>query len=229
MMISQRFRAIMDRVPKGAVLADIACDHATVPITLLNDQKIPSAIAVDIHQQPLQRGQRAAEAVGVADKIVFRLGDGLSVLAPGEVDVIVIAGIGGVLIEQILQDSPAVVAEADRLILVPHRSPSVLRDWANRLGYFISDEQVIFEDQYYYELIIIEPKKQGHLQDWELTFGSVLARRHDAVTDAYYAYRERKDQILMAKWRSALSERPDLSVRIDHLNDLWKKLKEVRA
>ena len=76
--LQPRLQAIAGLVPQGGRLADVGTDHAYLPIALLLGEKIPGAIATDIHPEPLERGRRTARAFGVEERISFRLCDGLT-------------------------------------------------------------------------------------------------------------------------------------------------------
>ena len=83
--LSPRLEAIAGLVPEGCgCLADIGTDHGYVPVSLLLEGRIRRAVAADIGALPLDHARRTAEQYGVAEKLDFRLGDGLSVLSPGE-------------------------------------------------------------------------------------------------------------------------------------------------
>ena len=66
-----RLAAIAALVPDGARLADVGTDHALLPIRLLLDGKIQSAVATDIRPGPLSRAKENACAAGVSGRIGF--------------------------------------------------------------------------------------------------------------------------------------------------------------
>ena len=119
------------QVPQGARLADVGTDHAYLPVWLLLAGRIVGAVATDVNQGPLQRGQETAQRYGVAHRMDFRRCDGLAALSPGEVDTVVIAGMGGDLMVHILSAAPW--TRDVKLILQPmspRYSPGEL--WAGR-------------------------------------------------------------------------------------------------
>ena len=103
--LSPRLAAIAALVPQGARLADVGTDHAYLPVRLLLDGGIASAVATDVNEGPLQRGRETAERYGVRT-ILFRRCDGLADVRADEVDTVVIAGMGGDLIARILAAAP---------------------------------------------------------------------------------------------------------------------------
>ena len=77
-----RLRMIADQVPPGSRLADVGSDHGLLPLYLLSEGRIPSAVATELHPAPLERGRQAAAARGMESRISFRLCDGLSAVSP---------------------------------------------------------------------------------------------------------------------------------------------------
>ena len=103
MKLSRRLQTIADMIPRGKTVVDVGCDHGYLPIYLLKNHWIPGAVAVDVRPGPLERARRNIEAFGLEDYIETRLSDGLEAVAPGEGQVLVIAGMGGPLMEKILE------------------------------------------------------------------------------------------------------------------------------
>ena len=92
-------------VPAGAKMADIGTDHGHLPIWLVQSGKIRHAVAMDVGEGPLSRAQHAIRQCHLTKHIETRLSDGAANLMPGEVDTIVIAGMGGALIQKIIHIS----------------------------------------------------------------------------------------------------------------------------
>ena len=124
--LSPRLRLAADLVPEGARLADVGTDHAYLPACLLMEGKIPSAIAADLREGPLRRARETAAEYGCGDRMAFRLCDGLSGIRPEETDAVVIAGMGGETIAQILEAAPWVRTRKIPLVLQPMSSLSLI-------------------------------------------------------------------------------------------------------
>ncbi len=86
-----------------------------------------------------------------------RLGNGLSVLRPGEADTIIIAGMGGLLIGDILEQGEAVARKASTLVLQPMVAQEELRRWLISNNYCIKEEDLVREDKRIYEIIVVVP------------------------------------------------------------------------
>ena len=97
-------------------------------------------IACDVRQAPLERARQTLERAGVLHLAQLRLGDGLSVLTPGEADSIVIAGMSGVTIGQILQAAPQFWQSGTRFVFVPATKHSVLRGFLAENGFELLEE-----------------------------------------------------------------------------------------
>ena len=120
-----RLEVIAGMVPDGAKLADVGTDHGLVPIRLLQEERIRSAVASDIRAGPLSRAMANAAEHSISG-IRFVQCDGLSGICPEEADTIVIAGMGGETIASILKAAPW--SHRDRtLILQPMSHPELLR------------------------------------------------------------------------------------------------------
>ena len=102
MDIRPRLQKIVTMTPICDSVADIGTDHGYALISLLKENRIKSGIASDNKKKPLEKARRNATAEGVMDSITFRRGNGLETLTPGEVNGVIIAGMGGQLIKEIL-------------------------------------------------------------------------------------------------------------------------------
>lgn len=187
--LSPRLRLAADLVPQGARLADVGTDHAYLPACLLLEGKIPWAIASDLRQGPLNRARETARQYGCGDKMAFRLCNGLAGIRPGEVDAIVIAGMGGETIAQILEAAPWVREEKIPLVLQPMSSLPELRDWLEKNGYAIAREQLAREGETLYVVMGVTAGEMG-----EQTPGQRWAGRQsrDPLRGDYLAQQERK-------------------------------------
>ena len=117
MQLSLRLSAIAGLVTRGNRLVDVGCDHGYLPVSLYLDGKIPGAIAMDVRKGPLSRAQEHISQYGLDAYIETRLSDGLEALKPGEGDTLVIAGMGGPLMERILTDGAEVRESFREMIL----------------------------------------------------------------------------------------------------------------
>lgn len=150
MQLSKRLTAVSDMVSPGNVLADIGTDHAYIPIYLLETGRISRAIAADVNAGPLGRARQHIREHGLEQKIDTRLSDGLTAIAPGEVQSILIAGMGGALTIRILTAGAGVVDGCGELILQPQSEICLVRAYLERIGWEIRQEDMVFEEGKYY-------------------------------------------------------------------------------
>ena len=104
MQLSERMKAVAALVSPGSRVVDVGCDHGYLPIYLVMNKRIPSAVAMDVKSGPLSRAQENIKAHGLDTYIETRLSDGLKNLKKGEGDALIIAGMGGPLMEKILEE-----------------------------------------------------------------------------------------------------------------------------
>ena len=156
-------------VRPGSRLADIGTDHGYLPIRLLLDGVVPSAIAADIRPGPLSSAKENALHYGVAENMDCRLSDGLAQICDGEVEDITIAGMGGELILHILTDAPWACRAGMRLILQPMTMAPELRRGLVKLGLDIKEEVAVSAAGRIYSVLCVEAAEQPAPRDavWE--------------------------------------------------------------
>lgn len=155
MELSPRLAAVADLVPPGARLADVGTDHAYLPAYLILNGRIQRSIAADIRPGPLDHARRTAAEYHLADRLEFRLCDGLERIAPEECDTITIAGMGGETIAGIL-DRARWTQNGKRLILQPQSTQNVLRSFLSHNGWRIVSERVVREGERWYPILLVE-------------------------------------------------------------------------
>ena len=136
--------------PYGTI-ADIGCDHAYVSIHLARMGR--SVIASDISEGPLSKARKNICAFGLNEKIDLRLCGGLSGLKSGEAEEIIIAGMGGNIISDILSEGKAIAAESKVLFLQPMTASEVLRRFLYESGFVLKNEYLIREGRRIYTVI----------------------------------------------------------------------------
>lgn len=136
--LSTRLAAAAELVPCCATLADIGTDHGFLPLFLLKQGIISYAICTDIRPSPLEKARGNFSRAGLSDCADFRLGNGLDILGPHEADAVVIAGMGGETIANILSRG-SVTGDRRAFILQPMTKPERLRKFLSDNGFAIDN------------------------------------------------------------------------------------------
>ena len=152
-MITPRTKLIADHVNEK-IVADIGTDHAYIPIELIKSGKCTRVIASDIKEGPAETAIRHLKNNNIDAEV--RIGPGLTILKSGEVDQIIIAGMGGKMIENILSQSPE-IAKTTKLILQPMNAQYELRKYLLDNGYIIEAEDIAVEGFKVYNLFEVVP------------------------------------------------------------------------
>ena len=142
-----------DYVRRGSRLADIGADHGYLPIMLCESGKIPSAIACDINPLPLRSAKKNIAAHRLERQIETRLSDGLQEVLPDEADDIVIAGMGGELIRDILARAPWIRNSEKHLVLQPMTHHEDLIGWLYENGFEPDRQEAVQDSGKYYTVI----------------------------------------------------------------------------
>ncbi|MDY2794553.1 class I SAM-dependent methyltransferase [Peptostreptococcus porci] len=153
MKLTPRLKYISELVSDGKKIADIGTDHGYIPISLLLDKKISFAILSDINRGPLNNAKKEVTKNNVQNYVDLRLGSGMETLRDGEVDQVIIAGMGGILISDIIENKIELSKNLDKLILQPMQAPEELRRYLSKNGFKIIDEHFVREDHRIYEII----------------------------------------------------------------------------
>lgn len=154
MKLTNRLLKIASLVDKNKRVADIGTDHGYIPVYLLNEGIIDFAILADINKGPLENARSEVKRNKLDNKVDLRLGSGIEVLKKGEVDEVIIAGMGGILIGELLEANKEVAHSVDKLILQPMQAQEELRYYLLNNGYEILDECLEKEDFRLYEIIV---------------------------------------------------------------------------
>ncbi len=141
--LDKRLSTVASMVRRGSRVADIGTDHAYLPVYLVQAGICSGGIAADIRSGPLDAARRTVTEAGLTDVIALRLGDGLAPVAADEADDIVIAGMGGETIVEILSAADWVKDTRLQLVLQPMTRAEELRRWLLTSGFTITEERLV--------------------------------------------------------------------------------------
>ncbi len=143
-------------VREGTKLADIGTDHAYLPVSLAAAGKITSAVASDIRKGPLENAKANILRFGVEDKVSTILSDGLDNIQPELADDIVIAGMGGELISEMIKRTAWLYDKSRRLILQPMTRAGTLRRFLCAEGFHVIEEKACVSGRKCYSVMLCE-------------------------------------------------------------------------
>lgn len=155
--LSGRLSAVAGLVTPGLRVADVGCDHAYVSIYLVEQGIARSCLAADLREGPLGQAAKNIRAHGLDGQIETRLSAGLSAVEPGEVDAVLMAGMGGILIRDILWEGRAVAGGLREWVLQPQSDVALVRRYIREVGWQIVREDMVKEDGKYYPMFRAEP------------------------------------------------------------------------
>lgn len=180
MKIPGRLLEVASYVIANESMADIGSDHALLPCYLVSQGMCPRAIIGELTNGPYQRACRVIKERGLAQLIEVRQGDGLEILWPGEVSTLVLAGMGGRTITNILESAGSKVESFKRLVVQPMNALPLVRSLAGYKGWIIEQETVV-KDEDYYVTIVMRPKrgKTCIYKDLELELGPIILERNE--------------------------------------------------
>lgn len=197
MQLSKRLEAIAQMVRPGSRLVDVGCDHGYLPIALVLRKIIPSAIAMDVRPGPLKRAQENIDAYGLNPYIETRISDGLEALGPSEGETLTIAGMGGPLMEQILDKKMEIGRGFQELIFQPQSETARFRRYLMEHRFLITAEDMVVEEGKYYTIIKAVPSENPPLESYdkaEYLYGKFLLDARHPVLYSYLQHQSEKNQ-----------------------------------
>ncbi len=231
MKLSDRLQLIADEINKGETMADIGTDHGFLPLYLLETGKCPHVVMADISAGSLKKAEDNCKALHPEREYDLRLGNGIDVLRHGEVDVVVIAGMGGLLIADILEWDLAKSRSIKRYILQPRNNVGRLRHWLTENGFVITKENLVREGKFICEILTVDSGFPGEKKQepYSAAFDypdSLLTDRND-LTDEYLekklAIEENIYKNIAEHSKSADTDATICRERISRLRHLLKK------
>lgn len=185
--LDPRLRALYSLVREGARCADIGCDHGLLISSLAVSGRIRFGYACDVNQKPLEKAAFSLRVYGVEDRVKLLLGDGLSRLRAGECDDIVIAGMGGDLIWDIIR-APAWTRDPSlRFLLQPMTHPERLRQKLYENGFALLREQAVHSGRFVYSVMQAAYTGEPRRIDLALLWGGLLWQSPFPEAAAYFA------------------------------------------
>ena len=173
----ERLKHIINFINEDDIVADIGCDHGYLLKLAIGNKNIKKGYAIDNKIGPLNS---AKSNLINYENIIFKLSDGLINVLETDINCVVIAGMGGMLINKIFDDSIDKFKNIKKVIVCPNRNMDKVRLNFINNGFKIINEDIVYEDKKYYEIIVFEQGNQV-LSEQEIFFGPYLLKNKSSI------------------------------------------------
>ena len=217
--ISKRLTTIANIVlqKNSKRIIDVGCDHALLDIYLLQKNPNLKIIASDINEKPLESAKKNIEKYSFLNKIEICLKDGIKEI-DNDVDTVVISGMGMETIVEILENGKKELNHIERLIISSNNKYQELRTNITKLGFKISYETIIYDEEKYYTIVEFIKGKETY-SDKELYFGPVLLKNKDENFYNYYQNIKNVKEMIVKSLPNDNSKKEILKKEIELLNE----------
>ncbi len=198
--LTDRLQLIYDEISYGETVADIGTDHGFLPLALIESEKSPHVIMTDISEGSLKKCRDNCMAFssqsGKKQAFDLRLGSGLEVLSHSEVDTVVIAGMGGILITELMSKDLFLSHSFKKFILQPRRHVGILRYWLIDNNFKITKESLVRENRFIWPILTVEPGNRAIMYnsdptDIEYEYPLTLLNFRNELTEEYLRHAHR--------------------------------------
>ena len=178
--LSKRLEVVASFIKEDSKVIDIGCDHGLLSIFLANTYKNIKIIASDVNKNALNSAIKNIKEAGLEDKIETRLGSGVEIVSPEEIDTIVIACMGSNTIVGILKYSKEKLVNVNNIIVQSNTDLYFLRKNITNIGYYIEDEVLVEDKNIIYTVIKFTKGKRKYTYK-ELYLGPILLNNKDKL------------------------------------------------
>ncbi|MPW27018.1 SAM-dependent methyltransferase [Alkalibaculum sp. M08DMB] len=192
MQLTSRLETIAKQVANGVTIADIGTDHAFIPIYLVKNNITKNIYACDINIGPLDMAKRQIDKYGYSKDITTILGEGLEPIKGLNVQNIIIAGMGGLLIKDIIDNDIKIAKAAEKLILQPMSFQEDLRRYLVQNGFIIIHEDLAQEDRRIYQIIVAQKGKSDSYDEIDYHISPNLIKDKHPLLKKLIASKERE-------------------------------------
>ena len=155
--LSKRLEALSRLCEAGGCAADVGCDHGYLSIRLVQEARFERMLAMDLREGPLAAARVHVAEAGLSERIECRLSDGLRTMQAGEAEAMICAGMGGPLMQRILEQDIDKVRTMKQLVLQPQSDIKEFRRWLRENGFVSAAEDIVTEDGKYYPMMRVIP------------------------------------------------------------------------
>ena len=179
--LTQRLQCVAGLVEECDSFLDIGTDHAYLPAFLIESGVAKRAIASDINPNPLMNAEKTLAGEELSDKIELRLSDGFENIKSGEATEIAVAGMGGIVIAEMLEKTEWLRDAKYHLVLQPMTHFYDVRKALSKYGFEILEEKAVEEGKRVY--LVISARFTGKTEEKDegwYYFGSLLNSENEA-------------------------------------------------
>ena len=184
--LDKRLSTITSHLSVCNTLADVGCDHGFLSLFVLKNEIAKNVVCVDISEKCLQKTKNLLKKAALENQAIYVLGDGLKDVVD-DLDWVVVAGMGGLNISQILENMPKKHQKA-KFVLQPMNNITFVRKTLNKLGFKITRDEVVFDNKKYYHIICAQQGTQK-LSKQQIRCGAIV---EDYRTDEYQKWLQQK-------------------------------------
>jgi len=224
-MNSERMKGIINLLPKSEIIIDIGTDHAYIPEEIINRKLAKKVIATEINQKPYLKAKKYIENKSLDKFIELRKGDGLHVVNSEEIKVVIIAGMGGLLINQIINENKLKFSEGNTLILQPMNAVDKTREFLEKNKFEILDENLCKEDYHYYTVIKAKYNNKLNIENNKIDYitNEILFKKRNKYIEEYANKKIKKNNIII----NSIKQNSNDIEKIIRLENENNKLKEL--
>ena len=218
--MNKRLNACLSYLKDINTLMDVGTDHAYLPIEAVKQGLVKKVYAIDNKKGPLMLAEENIKKYGLEEQIEAVLASGIEALKE-DVDAVVIAGMGGKMIHDILNLQS--FQNVKRFILQPNNHPQLVRMLTKTNQLKIMDEMIVVDQNIPYNIIVLEKGEQT-LCDRSLWISDILFERRDEeykkMLEEEYAFLINLLETVPGDARLPLEKKRDL---LKEVFDEWHK------
>jgi len=224
MQLSERLLAVAGMVKLGNRVVDVGTDHGYIPIYLVQEKKVPSAIAMDIRTGPLSKAKANVTALHMEEVIQTRLSDGVQALKENEADTLIIAGMGGGLIRKIIEDGRVVLESVEEFILQPQSEIGLVRRFLANERYCIIEEDMVFEDGKFYPMMRVIRGCMFYDREIFFKYGKLLLEHKNLTLKQFLekekdVYLKLREQLLRRQGSNIADRLCEIEQELEYINE----------
>lgn len=226
MELSNRLNKLINLCDQCNTIADVGTDHGYIPINLIKRGVCNLSIASDINSHPVERAKTNVKSYGLEKKIKCKKGSGLNTIKDEEVQGVIIAGMGGNLIKEILMENLCIVKSLQYLVLQPTQNAEVLRKYLYNNDFEILDEEMCIDEDIYYEFFKIRYGGHGFItnEDVYYTVSPLLIYKNHPLIKEYIISKIQESEKILLNLKSNTTNAIDRKI---FLEDFKVKLERL--